>query len=85
LMWTSPILMTESQSMALLRNIQCPVLVMVTPVLTEYLGSLVDDRIAAIPRHRRVDIDGGHHVHMDDPGSLAPLILDFLLYDGDPQ
>jgi len=85
LMWTSPILMAESQSLSLLRNIQCPVLVIVTPVLNRHLGATVDRRIAAIPRHRRVDIEGGHHVHMDDPGAVAPHLTDFLTYNGTTQ
>lgn len=80
LLWTSPILLSEAQCVNLLRGIQCPVLVLATPKLSEYLGPRADTRIAVIPEHVRVDIPGGHHVHMDAPGRVAPAILDFLLH-----
>ncbi len=82
LMWTSPFLLTEAQSREIMGNLACPVMVLVTPVLRENLGAIVDQRIELVPRHRVVDIDGGHHVHMDDPGTVAPHIIEFLSATG---
>lgn len=83
LMWTSPILLTEGQSINFLRGISCPVLAVLTPVLEKYIGARVlDERVTAIPNVQRVDIDGGHHVHLDDPAVVAPHLKEFLVEDG---
>jgi len=82
IMWTSPLLPTEPQALELLRAVTCPTLVITTPVLAGYLGAHLDARLGSLAEGRHAVVEGGHHVHMDDPASVAPLVLDFLKTDG---
>jgi pimeloyl-ACP methyl ester carboxylesterase len=66
---------TETQVLALLGRIACPVHLAVfrqSPLM------LVDERWsgrqAAVPRLQRMDFDGSHHAHMETPGPIAEWI-----------
>jgi len=78
-MWPSPMFMTEPQSDAILAAIECPVLAVYTPVMESWLGA---DRVAArMAQVRHLEsrrLDGGHHVHMDDPEPVTNAIRAFL-------
>jgi len=83
-MWASPYWMTEAQAMTILHGVSCPVFATVTPFLEDYLGDRLGARLGAMPGARVLHIDGGHHVHMDEPERIAPALADFL-DPGDPE
>jgi pimeloyl-ACP methyl ester carboxylesterase len=69
---------TEPQVLAFLAAIDCPVLAVRAssgwPVPEEQMASRLD----AIPDVTRVDVEGGHHVHLTHPERVAPIVNDFL-------
>ena len=77
-MWTSPAYITEAQSSALMAAVQCPALALYTDTLYKYLGERLAGRLQALPDVQAHKVPGGHHVHMDDPESMAQLIRPFL-------
>lgn len=77
-MWTSPAYLTEAQSSALMGAVVCPGLALYTDTLQRYLGERLDIRLRAMPGLRATQVAGGHHVHMDDPASLAGDIMNFI-------
>jgi len=70
---------TEEQALAFLGGIDCPVLAIRArsgwPFPEDYMRS----RLATIPRLNRIEVDGGHHVHLTHPERLVPAVLDFLI------
>jgi pimeloyl-ACP methyl ester carboxylesterase len=72
---------TEEQVVAFLEAIDCPVLGIRArsgwPVPEDQMAA----RFAAIPDLVRLDIDGGHHVHLTHPERVAPAIVAFLRGD----
>jgi pimeloyl-ACP methyl ester carboxylesterase len=77
-MWNSPYWMSETHSTEILQGIKCPVMSVYTPVLEDYLGERLTFRLEALSDVTAMRIDGGHHVHMDEPGSIVPTLRDFL-------
>jgi pimeloyl-ACP methyl ester carboxylesterase len=69
---------TEEQVLAFLAAIDCPVLAVRAasgwPVPEEQMAARLD----AIPDLERIEIDGGHHVHLTHPERVAPHLLSFL-------
>jgi len=69
--------LTEEHVHAFLAAIPCPVIVVRArqgwPVPEEMMAA----RVAAIPRHEVVEVDGGHHVHLTNPERVAPIIREF--------
>jgi len=73
----SRIRLTESQVLAFLSVISCPVLFVRALQGWPVPEDLVEARLAVFPDLDRVDIKGGHHVHLTHPERVAPLITDF--------
>ena len=72
--------MTEGQVRDLLAHIECPVRVIYADPPQSYLPeSLRRERDALLSRGERVVIDGGHHLHMEDPAAVAAAIGGFFL------
>lgn len=71
--------MTEDQVRAFLSAIRCPVLAVRAHPGWEFDEEEVGARLAMIPDVRRLDVDGGHHVHLSHPELVAPAIRSFLL------
>lgn len=69
---------TEEQVLAFLEAIDCPVLAVRAaqgwPVPEEQMNIRLD----AIPDVTRVEIEGGHHVHLTHPERVAPAMREFL-------
>ncbi|AJX90847.1 MULTISPECIES: alpha/beta fold hydrolase [Burkholderia] len=69
--------MTEEECLALLANVKCPTL-----LIRASGGWLTDDlvirRSAVMGTLSVVEVEGGHHVHMERPDHLADLIIRFL-------
>lgn len=83
--WESPYWASEAAAQDLLSALTCPVLSLTTPVLSRYLGEHFDQRLSCIDPLVHQAIDLGHHFHMDEPATHAPLIRDFLLTHGAPS
>lgn len=69
---------TEPQVLAFLAAIDCPVLAVRAssgwPVPEEQMATRLD----AIPDVTRLDVEGGHHVHLTHPERVAPAVREFL-------
>jgi pimeloyl-ACP methyl ester carboxylesterase len=73
----SRIRLTEGQVLAFLSAISCPVLFVRALQGWPVPEDLVEARLAVFPDLERIDIEGGHHVHLTHPERVAPLISDF--------
>ncbi|MEP6485548.1 MAG: alpha/beta hydrolase [Rudaea sp.] len=75
----SPVRLTEEQVLAMLRGIACPTLLVLAQPDAPYLPRETMQRrieqVANIEVHR---IDGGHHLHLENPQPIANLIDAFL-------
>lgn len=75
---TSGMTFDEAQVLALCSAVQCPV-----QVIQGSRGMLLDDavmkgRMAALKNPRVTRVDGGHHVHLDQPSEVARLVEGFI-------
>lgn len=79
LLWTSPLLPTEAQARDLLGAVRCPVLALTMPTSDEWLGAeALAGRLACLDAVSHVRLEGGHHLHLDAPETVAAHILPFL-------
>lgn len=70
--------MTEAQVRALIAGIDCPTRVIYADPPQPYLPEPLRSRHSALlPRGEQVVIEGGHHMHMEDPVAVATAIGDF--------
>jgi pimeloyl-ACP methyl ester carboxylesterase len=68
---------TENQVLAFLSAISCPVLAVRALQGWPFPKEIVMARLAVIPHLDRVEVEGGHHVHLTHPERVAPLITAF--------
>ena len=83
--WESPYWGSEGAAEDLLAALECPVLAYTTPMLADYLGERLPNRLARIGDLRHHALDAGHHFHMDEPGPHADTIQAFLNDYGAPS
>lgn len=69
---------TEEQVLALLGAIDCPVLAVRAASGWPFPEEQMQVRIDAIPRVTRINLEGGHHVHLTHPERVVPAIREFL-------
>lgn len=70
---------TEEAAQSIVRAVECPVLLIVAdPAPPYFTPELRDARMTCLRDGRLVVLPGGHHVHMEQPEVVAPLLLDFL-------
>lgn len=72
---------TEEQVLAFLAAIDCPVLAMRATSGWPVPEDQMERRFAAIPDLSRIEVEGGHHVHLTHPERVAPAIEAFLSED----
>ena len=78
LTWPSPHRYTEPQVLELLAAIEAPVLnIYAEPASGILAGAAQQRRLAALRMQRRFAHAGGHHLHMQHPAALAPVIEEF--------
>lgn len=77
-MWDSPYWYGEEHSDAILQGLKCPVLVVYTPVLESYLEERLPSRLKTLTDVTAHRIEGGHHVHMDQPEAMTDLVRAFI-------
>jgi pimeloyl-ACP methyl ester carboxylesterase len=76
---TSPMRLMRPQIESVLRRIECPVLVV--DFGNAHFGRPPSDHselLACVGDIRVETIPGGHHLHMDDPARVAPVLAEFL-------
>lgn len=73
---------TEPQVQAFLREVTCPcLLIEAEEGLLGQVDALLGARAACIAELRRERLAGGHHLHLDRPGVVAPLLRTFFGLD----
>ncbi len=72
---------TENQVRAFLSAISCPVLAVRALEGWPFPEDIVKARLALIPDLERVEVEGGHHVHLTHPERVAPVINRFFEID----
>jgi len=76
---TTAVRMTEAQIDDLLRHVDCPVRVIYAePAQSYFPEPFRSERAALLPRGELIVLAGGHHLHMEDPATVAAAIGDFL-------
>jgi pimeloyl-ACP methyl ester carboxylesterase len=76
---TTAVRMTEGQVRDLVANIACPARVLYADPAPPYFPeALRRERAALLPNGDVHVIAGGHHLHMEDPATVAEAIGDFL-------
>lgn len=76
---STPTRMTEGQVRDLLRNLACPVLALYAEPAQPYFPEpLRSERALQPPDLRLVRMQGGHHLHMDQPAAVAAVVVPFL-------
>lgn len=70
--------LVEEQVLAFLRAIDAPTLLVRGTEGSPFAPKLGSARLAAVRGIRRVELPGGHHLHLDDPDPVASAIQDFI-------
>ncbi len=71
--------LTESQVRDLVAGIECPTrVIFASPAQTYLPDALRRERAGLLPRGELIVLEGGHHLHMEDPAMVAAAIGDFL-------
>jgi pimeloyl-ACP methyl ester carboxylesterase len=78
LRYASRVRFTEPQVLAFLRRIACPTLLVFATDGLRMPEALLTPRLEAFADLTRVEVAGRHHVHLDDPDSVAPHVAAFL-------
>lgn len=73
----SPIRLTEQQVLAFINEITAPVCFIVASDGFRYDESKMQLRRAAVKSLQEVHVNGGHHVHMEDPEAVADVLNAF--------
>lgn len=70
--------LTDGQVLAFLRAIACPTLVVRARPGMPIDESMLQGRFAAIADATLVHVEGGHHVHLDEPAAVAAVVQPFI-------
>jgi len=74
--------LTEAHVLAFLRRIRCPTLFLRASRGIALDPELLEGRLRAVEDLVVREVDGRHHVHLDDPDAVAPWIAEFLAHEG---
>jgi pimeloyl-ACP methyl ester carboxylesterase len=69
--------MTEPQVLAFLSRVQCPVILFRAKQGYAFDVVKMEARVKAVGQCRVVELEGGHHVHLDHPENVGAEIVDF--------
>ena len=78
LRYASRVRLTEEQVLAFLGAIRCPSLLVLATDGLRMPGAIMTTRMAAIASLESVEVPGHHHVHLDAPQTVAPVVAKFL-------
>jgi pimeloyl-ACP methyl ester carboxylesterase len=71
--------LTEAQVLAFLRSVACPVLAIRPRGGWPVPEDIVAARLGAFPDLRKIEVEGGHHVHLTHPERVKDVIQEFLI------
>ena len=74
----SPQYMSEEQILAYLEQVNVPAFLVMAHDGLLYGRETTKNRVAIFPELMVEELSGGHHVHLDDPESIARLVHEFL-------
>jgi len=75
LMLASPLRYSEPQILAILRGLRAStVLVMAEPPMPYFKPEIMQARIAAVEDIRVIRVPGSHHLHLEQPAQIVPLL-----------
>ncbi|GEA13372.1 alpha/beta hydrolase [Alteromonas sp. KUL49] len=74
----SPLRLTELQAEAIVKNIQCPVLVIGADASFKQLDKVYEQRKAWFKNVQFVQFAGGHHIHMENTQNIGATIRRFV-------
>lgn len=77
LRWPSAQMLTEAQVLAFLRRISAKTLFVSASRGWPFDQDVMSERFRAVQNLERVQVDGGHHVHLEDPDRVAPALRRF--------
>jgi pimeloyl-ACP methyl ester carboxylesterase len=69
--------LTEDQVLAFLQRITCPTLLVRASEGLPFASNVYDKRAAAVANLEIADVPGRHHVHLDYPDRVAPVLQRF--------
>ncbi len=70
--------LTEEQVISFCKNISCPTLLILGKQSMYPIATIYEERKKAVPNLTEINLDGGHHLHLDHPELIASAILTFL-------
>lgn len=71
---------TEDAARSIVRAVEAPTLLITAdPAPPYFTPELRDSRMACLRDGRLIVVPGGHHLHMEQPEVIAPLLLEFLV------
>lgn len=73
--------LTEAQTLAFLRAVACPTMIVRARDGFSFDPEITRARVAALRRAQVVEVPGRHHAHLDDPAPVAALVGPFLRGD----
>jgi pimeloyl-ACP methyl ester carboxylesterase len=76
----SPLRMTEEQILSCLRQITAKTCLIWASQGFSFDSDVVQQRVRAIKNMEIFHLEGGHHIHMEKPGIVAQLLVDFVGY-----
>ncbi|GBF51914.1 hydrolase or acetyltransferase [Leptospira ryugenii] len=76
--YNSLIRLTEEHVISFCKNIQCPTLLLLGKQSMYPISQIFEERKNAIRNFKEVLLEGGHHLHLDDPEPIANEMKKFL-------
>ena len=73
----SPVQMTQEQVLSIISHIKCPTLLINAQQGYPFDGPLYDARKNKVKTLEEIKIEGGHHVHMDNPQLIYTYMIEF--------
>lgn len=75
----SPLRMTETQILSCLKEIKAQTLLIWASKGFAFDSELMQNRINTVAHIRIEHLDGGHHIHMEEPQQVAQILSNFIL------
>lgn len=73
----SPVQMTQEQVLSIITHIKCPTLLINAQQGYPFDGPLYDARKEKVSTLEEIKVEGGHHIHMDEPQLIYNHMLEF--------
>ncbi|MBI2785970.1 MAG: alpha/beta hydrolase [Legionella longbeachae] len=77
----SPLRMTEEQILSCLQEIRAKCYLLLSSRGFSFDAELIKNRIKAVKNLTLIEMDGGHHIHMEQPEIISQLLADFVAFN----